>query len=80
MRADQFIVIKTYLVELKGRKARAAGTVVTLEGEVFVEAEWMHSFPVLVRSFTRRHWFAPAFVQVFTPRVCPGFRAMFCLF
>ncbi|KAF7358976.1 4HBT domain-containing protein [Mycena sanguinolenta] len=39
----QFVVIKTHLVELKGRKARVAGTVETLAEEVLVEAECVSS-------------------------------------
>ncbi|KAJ6500928.1 HotDog domain-containing protein [Mycena sanguinolenta] len=44
-RADQFVVIRTHLVELKGRKARVAGRVETLEGEVLVEAETLFIQP-----------------------------------
>ncbi|KAJ3478753.1 hypothetical protein NLI96_g9540 [Meripilus lineatus] len=36
--ADQFIVIKTKLVESKGRKTKVTGTVEDLEGNVLVEA------------------------------------------
>ncbi|THH18808.1 hypothetical protein EW146_g2220 [Bondarzewia mesenterica] len=37
-RADQFIVLKTRLVELKGRKAIVSGTVEDMDGTVLVEA------------------------------------------
>ncbi|KDQ32477.1 hypothetical protein PLEOSDRAFT_1087490 [Pleurotus ostreatus PC15] len=37
-RADQFILIKTKLVEAKGRKARVSGVVEDLEGNILVEA------------------------------------------
>lgn len=37
--ADQFVCIKTKLVEVKGRKAWAKGIVEDLEGNVLVEAE-----------------------------------------
>ncbi|KAJ7221266.1 HotDog domain-containing protein [Mycena pura] len=38
-RADQFVVMKTELVEQKGRKALVKGTVEALDGTVLVEAE-----------------------------------------
>ncbi|KAJ7029695.1 HotDog domain-containing protein [Mycena alexandri] len=38
-RADQFVVMKTELVELKGRKARVSGRVEALDGTLLVEAE-----------------------------------------
>ncbi|KAJ7184695.1 HotDog domain-containing protein [Mycena filopes] len=38
-RADQFVVMKTELVELKGRKARVTGRVEALDGTLLVEAE-----------------------------------------
>lgn len=37
-RADQFIVMRTRVVEMKGRKITVAGTVETLDGNVLVEA------------------------------------------
>ncbi|KAF9801712.1 hypothetical protein IEO21_10042 [Rhodonia placenta] len=38
-RADQFLVIKTRLVEAKGRKAKVAGRIEDAQGNVLVEAE-----------------------------------------
>ncbi|KAJ7878491.1 HotDog domain-containing protein, partial [Mycena olivaceomarginata] len=38
-RADQFVVMKTHLVSVDGRKARVAGRVETLDGTLLVEAE-----------------------------------------
>jgi len=38
-RADQFIVLKTRLVELKGRKATVTGRVEDLEGTLLVDAD-----------------------------------------
>ncbi|KAJ7091023.1 HotDog domain-containing protein [Mycena epipterygia] len=38
-RADQFVVLKTQLVELKGRKAAVAGRVEALDGTLLVEAK-----------------------------------------
>ncbi|KAG2024079.1 hypothetical protein CC2G_001671 [Coprinopsis cinerea AmutBmut pab1-1] len=43
--ADQFVVIKTKLTEIKGRKAKVSGTVETLDGTVLVEASAMFVQP-----------------------------------
>lgn len=37
--AEQFVVVRTELVKVKGRKAWSKGTIETLSGEVLVEAE-----------------------------------------
>lgn len=37
--ANQFIVVRTELVEVKGRKAWSKGRIESLDGEVLVEAE-----------------------------------------
>jgi acyl-CoA thioesterase FadM len=37
-RADQFIVIKTTLIEAKGRKSVVSGTIEALDGSLLVEA------------------------------------------
>ncbi|OCH91722.1 Thioesterase/thiol ester dehydrase-isomerase [Obba rivulosa] len=44
-RADQFIVIKTRLVEARGRKARVEGTIEDLQGTVLVEAKGLFIQP-----------------------------------
>ncbi|KAH9837995.1 Thioesterase/thiol ester dehydrase-isomerase [Rhodofomes roseus] len=38
-RADQFLVIKTRLIEAKGRKSKVAGAIEDMDGNVLVEAE-----------------------------------------
>jgi len=38
-RADQFLVIKTRLIEAKGRKSKVAGVIEDMDGNVLVEAE-----------------------------------------
>lgn len=42
----QFIVIKTYLDEAKGRKTVVSGRVEDLDGTVLVEATYVHLFPL----------------------------------
>lgn len=59
-RADQWIVIKTRLVEAKGRKARVEGTVEDLQGNVLVEAKYV--------ILPRRHSHADKLL----PRPCSG--------
>ncbi|KAF7353969.1 4HBT domain-containing protein [Mycena venus] len=44
-RADQFVIIKSELVELKGRKAFVAGRVETLDGTLLVEADGLFIQP-----------------------------------
>ncbi|KAF7353970.1 4HBT domain-containing protein [Mycena venus] len=44
-RADQFIIIKSELVELEGRKAFVAGRVETLNGTLLVEADGLYIQP-----------------------------------
>lgn len=39
--ADQFVVVKTKLVELKGRKCTAEARMETLNGEVVADAKWV---------------------------------------
>lgn len=43
-RADQFIVIRTFLTEAKGRKAIVSGRVEHLDGTVLVEATYVSCF------------------------------------
>lgn len=43
--ADQFVVIKTKLTDIKGRKANVSGTIEALDGTVLVQAEAMFVQP-----------------------------------
>ncbi|KAJ7111630.1 HotDog domain-containing protein [Mycena crocata] len=58
-RADQFVVMKTQLVEAKGRKARVSGRVEDLQGTVLVEAEALFVQPryakLLSSTVVRQH-------------------------
>ncbi|KAJ7932858.1 HotDog domain-containing protein [Mycena leptocephala] len=58
-RADQFVVMKTELVELKGRKALVAGRVEALDGTLLVEAEALFVQPryakLLNSKIVRQH-------------------------
>jgi len=42
--ADQFVIIKTKIGEVKGRKAYVTGSVESLDGTVLVEAKWVLTF------------------------------------
>jgi len=44
-RADQFIVMRTRLLEAKGRKARVSGTIEDLDGNVLIEADGLFVQP-----------------------------------
>jgi len=48
-RADQFIVMKTFLKEAKGRKATVSGRVEDLDGTVLVEARYV---PLMVSTLS----------------------------
>ncbi|KAJ7711898.1 HotDog domain-containing protein [Mycena metata] len=62
-RADQFVVMKTELVELKGRKARVSGRVEALDGSLLVEAEALFVQPryasLLNTTVIRQHMGEP---------------------
>ncbi|KAF8209508.1 HotDog domain-containing protein [Mycena galopus ATCC 62051] len=62
-RADQFVIMKTELVEVKGRKAVAAGRVETLDGTLLVEADALFIQPryakLLSSSVIRKHMGEP---------------------
>ncbi|KAJ7235155.1 HotDog domain-containing protein [Mycena haematopus] len=62
-RADQFVVIKTELVEVNGRKARVAGRVETLDGTLLVEADTLFIQPryakLLNTAIVRQHMGEP---------------------
>ncbi|KAJ7913679.1 hypothetical protein B0H13DRAFT_2326063 [Mycena leptocephala] len=59
MRADQLVVMKTELVELKSRKALVAGRVEALDGTLLVEAEALFVQPryakLLNSKIVRQH-------------------------
>ena len=40
--ADQYVVLRTHLVDSKGRKAWVKGTIEDLEGNVLVEAKYVN--------------------------------------
>jgi len=44
-RADQFIVVRTHLVEVKGRKSRVSATIEDLDGNVLVQASGLFVQP-----------------------------------
>ncbi|KAF8185255.1 HotDog domain-containing protein [Mycena galopus ATCC 62051] len=58
-RADQFVIIKSELVELKGRKAVVAGRIETQDGKLLVEADGLfiqpHYVKLLTTSVIRQH-------------------------
>lgn len=53
-RADQFLVVKTRLVEAKGRKSKVAGVIEDMEGNVLVEAEALFIQPKYAKLLDTR--------------------------
>jgi acyl-CoA thioesterase FadM len=41
-RADQFVLIKTKIIEKAGRKIKVAGSIESLDGTVLCEAQYVH--------------------------------------
>jgi len=53
-RADQFLVIKTHLVESKGRKSKVAGRIEDMQGNVLVEAEALFIQPKYAKLLNKQ--------------------------
>ncbi|KAI0946656.1 hypothetical protein AcW1_010066 [Taiwanofungus camphoratus] len=53
-RADQFLVVKTRLVEAKGRKSKVAGSIEDMQGNVLVEAEALFIQPRYAKLLDNR--------------------------